>query len=194
MSVPTPFMQRLSPCDCHLLPAYLNTPLPPSPPVSLSGSPSVPIPSTIAALLHFPRSVYPFQSHPTPPLFSSSSAPPPLSRVYCSRKASTDTSMCVFVHVCAATVDLRVSFTRSWAEKEVKKRSPACVLNALIKTLIADALHHRHANKKQTKSLEQCLSSCLPVFPLVSRFLPLSFSLSSVSLYFHNSLSFFSLS
>lgn len=74
-------------------------------PLRLPFSPLLPLfPSTISPLLHFPLSV----SHsptPTPPLFSSSSAPPPLSRVYCSRKASTDTSMCVFVHVWAATVD-----------------------------------------------------------------------------------------
>ena len=39
---------------------------------------------------------------PPPQLFSLPPVipPPPLCRVYCSRKSSTDTSMCVFVHVC----------------------------------------------------------------------------------------------
>lgn len=107
-------------------------------------------PFSISLALSLPLSI------PPPPPFSSSSAPPPLSRVYCSRKSSTDTSMCVFVHVCvcvcATTVDPRAKLTRSWAKKEVrfnahKKKPCVCVSNALIKTLIADALHHSHANK-----------------------------------------------
>lgn len=57
---------------------------------------------------------------PPAPLFSSSDAPPPLSHVYCSRKSSTDTSMCVCA--CRCTMDLQANLTCSWAKKWSKKK------------------------------------------------------------------------
>lgn len=56
---------------------------------------------------------------PPPPLFSSTNAPPPLSHVYCSRKSSTDTSMCV----CAYKTDMQAKLIWSSANKEFKKKS-----------------------------------------------------------------------
>lgn len=85
-------------CGCPCI----STPLPRSrlPLFPLSCSTSVPFPSICSRSLSpspFPSLCLSSSLPPLPHLFSSSSAPPPLlSRVYCSRKASTDSSMRVF--------------------------------------------------------------------------------------------------
>lgn len=131
---------------------YLKTPLclPLSP---SSGSPSVPFPSISFHYLTpspFPSlclslSLPPSTTTTTTSFLFLQCSPPPLSCVYCSRKSSTDTSMCVFVHVCATTVN-----PASEPHTIMSKAggfNPCDVSNDLIKTLIADALHHSHANK-----------------------------------------------
>lgn len=123
-------MQRLSLCGCHILSVHhhLNTLLPlfvfPLFPLCPSQAPLQLLFSSIYS--HnltpspFPSLCLSFALPPLPPLFSSSSAPPPLSSVYCSRKASTDTSMCAFVHVCTTTADPRASLIRANMSREVR--------------------------------------------------------------------------
>lgn len=129
-----------------------------SPPPCLSQNQSSPFPS----ISHHYLTPSPFPSlclslSPSPHhLLSLPPVLPLLSPVSTAAENPAQTPACVCLYmcvcVCATTVDPRAKLTRSWAKKEVrfnahKKKPCVCVSNALIKTLIADALHHSHANK-----------------------------------------------
>lgn len=98
---------RLSPPACLLrqtarpLRLFVLPGLPFAPPLSPCFSP-LSRPFSISLALSIPLPPHHHLFSPPPPL-----PPPLLSRVYCSRKSSTDTSMCVFVRVCVCVTTVR---------------------------------------------------------------------------------------
>lgn len=182
-------MQRLSVCGCHPLPVYLNTPFSSSSPSSSSlraplglllRSLFPPFLSTISPLLHFPRSIYPSHSHPS------------LSTSFLFLQRTPSSLPCLLQqksqhrhqHVCVCTCVRCYGRSTSGASRDHERRrrwhyflkKPCVCVERSDQNIDCWCVTSQPRKQNPLKSLEERLSSCLPLFPLVSVFLLLSLS------------------